>query len=85
MAEDALDLGVSALPHHNHLVALGVQALGRAVGALDVGAGGVNDLEASLVCKFLHGGNHTVSPEHERRARLFGNVLGNRNALGLEL
>ena len=60
MAQDALNLGVARLAHDEHAIALANQALGRHMDLLDVGAGGIDHVEAALVSCLNHLRHHTV-------------------------
>ena len=61
MAQDALDLGMARLAHDEHAITLAYQALGGHVNLLHVGAGGIDNVEATLASGFDHLRHHTVS------------------------
>ena len=68
MAEDGLHLGMPRLAHDEHLVAVALEALGRVVHALHVGAGGVHHGKAALLRDLLHLGHHAVRAKHKGRS-----------------
>ena len=68
MAQDALDFGVARLAHDDHAVALAHQALGRHVDLLHVGAGGVDDVKATLASGINDLRHHAVgADDHSAR------------------
>lgn len=61
MTQNALDLGMPRLAHDEHAIALSYQALGSHVDLLDVGAGGIDYVEAAIASGLDHLRHHAVS------------------------
>ena len=63
VAQNTLDLGVTRLAYDHHAVALAHQALGCNMDLLDVRAGGVDDVKATLAGSIDHLRHHAVGAD----------------------
>ena len=83
MAQNALDLGVARLAHDDYAVALAHQALGRHMGLLHVGAGGIDHGKASLVSGIDDLRHHAVgADDHGARRGVIQGVGQTHACLG---
>ena len=85
MTQNALDLGMPRLTHDHHVVALAHQALGCHVNLLDVRAGGVDDVKATLASGIDHLRHLTVGADDHGAGCGIIQVLGQANACLSEL
>ncbi len=85
MAQNTLDLGMPGLAHDEQLVALANKFLGCKMDFLDVGARGVDDIEATCARLIDHLGNDAVGSDDDGAAPCLIEGIREVYALSFEL
>ena len=85
VAQDALHLGMARLAHDKYAIALAHQPLGGHVDLLDVRAGGVDDVKATLAGSIDHLRHHAVGADDHGARRCVVQGFGQANAYLIKL